>query len=340
MSSVVVSSITADSAVITWVTDEPATGYVNYGSTSNNWIVSPTNTSYTTSHSFTLSNLASNTLYTFRVYSVDALGNGPNGYPPQYTFTTLTPPDTTPPAAITDLSIPSVGNGAITLRWTAPGDDGTTGIATSYVMKFSTAGSVTESNWSSATPFSGSFESPVSPGTIQSIPIYGLSPGTSYWFAIKTSDEAGNYSFSNSPMGVSGGTASAPAAPNISAEYYQSVPVTVSWGSVSGATSYVLYRITTAPVPGDGWKIMSSPSSNVLSYTDSTVVAGSTYSFKMQACNTSGCSPDSANQTVVVSGGTSGSAASRNNLAAVLEALKSLSALILQIQQLISGRSM
>ena len=207
-------------------------------------------------------------------------------------------------------------------------------------MKFSTAGPVTETNWSSATPFSGSFETPAAAGTIQSIPIYGLSPGTSYWFAIKTTDEAGNYSFSNSPTAVSGGTLSAPAAPNISVAYYQSIPVTVSWGSVPSATSYVLYRITTAPVFGDGWKIMSSLTSDVLSYTDSTVVSGSTYSYKMQACNTSGCSGDSANQTVVVSGGTSGSAASRSNLAAVVEALNSLSALLQQIQQLISGWSM
>ena len=248
-------------------------------------------------------------------------------------FTVVAPPDTTPPAAITDLSIPSVGNGAATLRWTSPGDDGMTGTATSYVMKYSTAGSVTESNWSSATPFSGSFESPVSPGTIQSIPIYGLSPGTSYWFAIKTSDEAGNYSFSNSAMGVTGGTASAPAAPNISVEYYQSVPVTVSWGSVPGATSYKLYRISITN--NQGWAIIYSPSSDVLSYSDSTAVAGTTYSYKIQACNASGCSGDSANQTVVVSGSTSGSATSRNNLAAVVESLNSLELLLQQIQQLI-----
>lgn len=86
------SSITSNSAIITWTTDEPATGFVNYGSTSNNWVVTPTITSYSTSHSFTLSNLASNTLYTYRVYSVDLVSNGPQGYPPEHTFTTLSGP--------------------------------------------------------------------------------------------------------------------------------------------------------------------------------------------------------------------------------------------------------
>ncbi|MDZ4260660.1 MAG: LamG-like jellyroll fold domain-containing protein, partial [Candidatus Sungbacteria bacterium] len=84
------SSIAANSAVITWTTDEPGTGSVNYGSAAQNWAITPTNTSYTTSHSFTLSNLTSGTLYTFRVYSSDALGNSFPGLPPSYTFTTAT----------------------------------------------------------------------------------------------------------------------------------------------------------------------------------------------------------------------------------------------------------
>ena len=89
VSSVTASSITSNSAIITWTTDEPATGFVNYGSAPNNWVVTPTITSYSTLHSLTLSNLGSNTLYTYRVYSVDSVSNGPQGYPPEHTFTTL-----------------------------------------------------------------------------------------------------------------------------------------------------------------------------------------------------------------------------------------------------------
>ncbi len=88
MSSVAATSITANSAVITWTTDEPANGFVNYGSV-NDWKVTPTDTSYTTSHTFTLTNLLSGSLYSYRVYSTDPSGNGPQGFPPQYAFTTL-----------------------------------------------------------------------------------------------------------------------------------------------------------------------------------------------------------------------------------------------------------
>ncbi|TSC84154.1 MAG: mucin-2-like [Parcubacteria group bacterium Gr01-1014_17] len=93
VSSVLASSITANSAVITWTTDEPALGYVNYGSVAD-WAITPYDNSwaaYVTPHSYTLSNLKSGTLYTFRVYNFDAKGNSAvlsTGYPPEHTFTT------------------------------------------------------------------------------------------------------------------------------------------------------------------------------------------------------------------------------------------------------------
>lgn len=114
VSNVLASSITATSAVITWTTDEPGTGKVNYGPTSDtarlNWRITPQDTSYSTSHSFTLTNLSANTLYTYRVYSVDASGNGPEGFPPDHTFTTLNNGDTvspTPPPPTTGESATS-----------------------------------------------------------------------------------------------------------------------------------------------------------------------------------------------------------------------------------------
>lgn len=92
VSSVAASSITADSATITWITDEPATGQVNYGTAgARDWIVTPQVMSLSTSHSFTLSNLTSSHQYSYRVYSVDARGNGPEGLPPEHTFTTMAP---------------------------------------------------------------------------------------------------------------------------------------------------------------------------------------------------------------------------------------------------------
>lgn len=96
ISNVMATSITSDSAIITYTTDEPSGQSVNFGSTPTNWtsaggyngIGSPT---FTTSHSIALSNLQSNTQYTYRVYSNDAVGNSAQT-DPIYTFTTLPPP--------------------------------------------------------------------------------------------------------------------------------------------------------------------------------------------------------------------------------------------------------
>jgi hypothetical protein len=85
------------------------------------------------------------------------------------------------------------------LTWTAPGDDGTTGTVTSYDIRYSTS-QITEANFTAANEF-GRGDTPLKTGGLQeSIIIYGLTPNTTYYFAIKTKDEAGNKSLlSNTP---------------------------------------------------------------------------------------------------------------------------------------------
>ena len=103
------------------------------------------------------------------------------------------PDDTIPPAAITNLNA-STGSydGSIDMSWTAPGDDGNIGIASSYQIRYSTS-TISESNWSSATSF-GSPPLPAAAGTGQSTTVSGLVPGATYFIAIKTTDDYGNVS--------------------------------------------------------------------------------------------------------------------------------------------------
>ncbi|MDZ7261111.1 MAG: Ig-like domain-containing protein [candidate division KSB1 bacterium] len=78
------------------------------------------------------------------------------------------------------------------MRWTAPGDDGTTGNASSYDIRYST-GLITSANFSSATKATG-IPIPSAPGTTESFQITGLLPSTTYYFALKTADEVSNWS--------------------------------------------------------------------------------------------------------------------------------------------------
>jgi hypothetical protein len=107
-------------------------------------------------------------------------------------------PDTTPPAAITDLTASNPTSTSVTLEWTAPGDDGMTGNATGYLVKYSTVGSAAI-NWASATTYSQIWI-PAKNGTGETHNVTGLNPSTKYWFAIEACDEVPNYAaVSNSP---------------------------------------------------------------------------------------------------------------------------------------------
>ncbi|MFH1219933.1 MAG: hypothetical protein V1694_05720 [Candidatus Eisenbacteria bacterium] len=57
-------------------------------------------------------------------------------------------PDTTPPAAVTNLSVQSTGCDNASLAWTAPGDDGNEGKASSYDLRWADE-TVTDANWAS-----------------------------------------------------------------------------------------------------------------------------------------------------------------------------------------------
>ncbi len=79
---------------------------------------------------------------------------------------------------------------AITLTWTAPGDDGTTGQATMYDLRYSTA-PISADNFSSAAR-DHSIPSPLPSGFTESHTVTGLQADTMYYFAMKSIDEAGN----------------------------------------------------------------------------------------------------------------------------------------------------
>jgi hypothetical protein len=102
------------------------------------------------------------------------------------------PSDTTAPGAITNLAVLSVATSSVTLSWTAPGDDGASGTAAFYTIRYATT-TITEANWPSLTIFSGA-PAPLAGGENQSLIITGLASGATYYFAIKSKDEAGNES--------------------------------------------------------------------------------------------------------------------------------------------------
>ncbi len=115
--------------------------------------------------------------------------------------------DNIPPAKVTDLAVTSRSSTSLTLTWTAPGDDGLVGTASQYDIRYSTSSIDTEASWDVATVVSAP-PTPQAPGSTETFTVTGISPGTRYYFALKTADEVPNWSdLSNSPLGI---TSSAP----------------------------------------------------------------------------------------------------------------------------------
>lgn len=100
--------------------------------------------------------------------------------------------DRTPPANVGNLSAAGIDSTTIRLSWRAPGDDLYNGLADRYDIRYSTS-TITESNWASAVQAADE-PTPSPGGSTQTFDVTDLAPGTTYYFAMKTADRAGNQS--------------------------------------------------------------------------------------------------------------------------------------------------
>ena len=106
--------------------------------------------------------------------------------------------DNTPPASVSDLTLVKLGGSVVTLGWSATGDDGSAGKASSYDLRYSTA-PITESNFAAATA-AGRVPVTGPAGTPETYTLRGLLPRTQYYFALKAGDKVGNTSVLSNVM--------------------------------------------------------------------------------------------------------------------------------------------
>lgn len=113
--------------------------------------------------------------------------------------------DGTAPAAISDLSITTPTSSSLALTWTAPGDDGASGTATAYDIRYSTAPITDTSTFAAATAVAG-VAAPQIAGTVEHLTLTGLTAATTWYVAIRAVDEVPN---SSGISNVANGTTSA-----------------------------------------------------------------------------------------------------------------------------------
>ncbi len=185
----------------------------------------PTPSASGTTQTATVTGLNPSTTYFFAIKSADDMDNW-SAMSNVVTKATPAAPDLSPPGALA-ISVSVVGDTNVTLGWTSSGDDGTTGTATSYDIRRS-ANPITDANWSSATTVSGE-PAPAASGTAQTYVVRGLTRETTYYFAMKAADEAGNVSaLSNVPSATTNDTMAPSTISNLSANFFW-----MAWHSAS-----------------------------------------------------------------------------------------------------------
>jgi parallel beta-helix repeat protein len=188
----------ASGYVVKYSTTGPITEF-NWNSASTyiqSWTPLPVNSTET----YMISGLDMYTTYWFAIRAFDEMGN--YGLISNIASGTTLHTDMIPPAAITDLNASIPTNSSITLTWTASADnssDPASGNASYYDIRYLMGTEITTINWDSATQVGGE-PSPEAYGTLETLVVDNLLPGTTYYFAIKVGDEVTFWSpLSNSP---------------------------------------------------------------------------------------------------------------------------------------------
>jgi Big-like domain-containing protein/purple acid phosphatase-like protein len=163
--------IASSAATVAWSTNETADSQVEFGTTTSYGSSTPVNSTMVTSHSQSLGGLAASTVYHYRVKSKDSAGNIATS--PDFSFTTNSAADTTPPT-ISAVSASGVSDSGAVIAWTTNESSDSQveyGITSAY-------GSATAVNGTMLTSHSQSLS--------------GLAPSTLYHFRVKSKDAAGN----------------------------------------------------------------------------------------------------------------------------------------------------
>ena len=176
-------SISTNSVVVSWQTNKPADSQVEYGTTTTSGSMTTLDSTRVASHSQTLTNLQPATTYQFRVRSKD--GGGSSVVSSNFTFTTKSPTDTTPPNDVTGFTA-TPSSGRVSLSWTNPTDADFKGV----MLRYRTDGTYPASKTDGVL----AADRTGVPGATDYFDHLSLTNGVTYYYSAFTYDTTLNYS--------------------------------------------------------------------------------------------------------------------------------------------------
>ncbi|MBN2382359.1 lamin tail domain-containing protein [bacterium] len=189
----------------------------------------------------------------------DALGSGNYIYEfvELYNDNASSVPDSIPPDPVSDLVAVPVSSDTIRLSFTAVGDDGSVGTASSYDIRYAFSPIRNEPQFAAAILVSGE-PAPLAAGNTEIINISGLAENTTYFFALRVGDEQPNWSsISNSSGAATGLPGGSPATDHLVISEIQTRGV-----SNHNDEFIELYNPTTDPISIDGMSIQKKTEDN------------------------------------------------------------------------------
>lgn len=273
---VTVANITYNSATVTWTTDQPSNSLVEYGFTSG-YGSAQGNFTATTSHSVILTGLQSDADYHFRVRSENS--SNVAAYSNDYTFRTLSAPDTAPPTITNVMVNATFDPSAPTPVQITCADDT---CQTQVTITWSTdelADHIVE--YGSAVPPTLIATSSLPQSTDHTVILNNLTPGTVYYFQVKSRDQNNNLGTNNNSGNYfSFRTKADTAAPNFDVapqvQVVSTTSATITWTTNEDATRQVKYSAAPDSTLADGTTYPSSISGQVLQKSHSVILTGLT----------------------------------------------------------------
>ena len=205
---------------------------------------------------FVASQLTPGTTYRIAVASSDRWGNV-SDISNIVEFTTQER-DVTGPAGVEDLKVDTCGPSHAVLRWTAVGDDGTSGKAAVYDLRYSTRAITNEAEFDAAHKVVV-LRRPRPDGATETALATGLTGGTQYHFAVRVTDESSNTSpLSNVALGTTLNADDVPPAKisDLEAVSVNAGSVALSWTAVGddgqdGSAAHHDLRYSTKPIANE-----------------------------------------------------------------------------------------
>ena len=226
ISNIQFSNVTHNAATVAWTTDISSTSFVEYG-LDTSYGSSQGSFTMTTSHSVGLTGLLSDATYHFRVRSSNS--EGVEAVSQDYTFTTETAPDITPPV-ISSIQTSNIDMDSADITWTTSED-------ANSIVEYGTS---TE-NLNYLAGDEGIYT------TSHTVSLINLTVDTTYYYQVKSRDRAGNLTTDNNSevyySFITVADETPPVISNVTVPVKDRNSATVIWDTDEDATSQVVYSI-------------------------------------------------------------------------------------------------